>query len=145
MNTRLLTWLTVLIMGFAVNTNAAIVLKKHAPAATSSETVATTVTNVPAETATEATTATTATSEVKAVKKHSFISRLFTGTKAALTGKAAIPAAAYIILCIFALGWLAIGLNDNFSGFSWILSLILYIIFYIPGLIYSLIMMGNYY
>jgi hypothetical protein len=138
MNTKLLAWLLVFMMGVALNTNAAIVLKKQ-----NAEKPAVTTVSASAESNDAGTTP--AISETKATKKHSFISRAFTGAKAMLTGRAAIPAAAYIILCIFALGWLAIGLNDNFSGFSWILSLILYIIFYIPGLIYSLIMMGNYY
>lgn len=60
-------------------------------------------------------------------------------------GGAAMPAILYIILAIFALGWLAMGINDNFGDYDWLISLLLYILFYIPGLIYTLIMMGKYY
>jgi uncharacterized membrane protein YqaE (UPF0057 family) len=55
------------------------------------------------------------------------------------------PAILYIILAILALGWLAMGINDAFSDFDWLISLILYILFYIPGLIYTLIKMNKYY
>ncbi|HTN18176.1 MAG TPA: YqaE/Pmp3 family membrane protein [Chitinophagaceae bacterium] len=55
------------------------------------------------------------------------------------------PAILYIILAILALGWLAMGINDSFSDFDWLISLILYILFYIPGLIYTLIKMNKYY
>ncbi len=90
----------------------------------------------------ESTTATVA-SESKAVRKHSLFSRILsTITK----GKEApISQIGYIILSIFALGWLAMGINDSFHGFDWVLSLILYIIFYLPGLIYSIVMMSKYY
>lgn len=75
------------------------------------------------------------------VKKHSFLNRVATK----LAKKAAVSQAAYIILSIFWLGWLAIGLNDDFDGSSWLIALLLYILFYFPGLIYSLIVMGDYY
>ena len=58
---------------------------------------------------------------------------------------AAIPQILYIILAILPLGWLGMGLNDEFTGIEWVLSLILYILMWLPGLIYTLIMMGKYY
>ena len=51
----------------------------------------------------------------------------------------------YIILAIFGFGWVGIGLNDNFKGGKWILSLVLYILGYLPGLIYTLVKMKDYY
>ncbi|HKK89637.1 MAG TPA: YqaE/Pmp3 family membrane protein [Saprospiraceae bacterium] len=55
------------------------------------------------------------------------------------------PQIGYIILALIGFGWLAIGVLDNWSGQYWIISLILYLLFYIPGLIYTLLIMGNYY
>lgn len=55
------------------------------------------------------------------------------------------PQIGYIILALLGFGWLAIGVLDNWSGQYWIISLILYLLFYIPGLIYTLLIMGNYY
>ena len=60
-------------------------------------------------------------------------------------GSAVIPAILYIVLAIIGLGWLAMGINDSFQGSDWLISLVLYILFYIPGLIYTLIKMGKYY
>ena len=51
----------------------------------------------------------------------------------------------YIVLAIIGLGWLAMGLLDNWSGSDWIISLVLYFLFFIPGLIYTLIKMNKYY
>ena len=51
----------------------------------------------------------------------------------------------YIVLSIFWLGWLAMGILDDWDGNNWIIGLLLYVIFYIPGLIFSLIKMGDYY
>ncbi len=77
-------------------------------------------------------------------KKHSAFSNLI--NKIVNPRRAtAMPPFAYILLCVIALGWLAMGLNDDFGGYEWVLSLVLYILFYFPGLIYSLIMMGKYY
>lgn len=56
-----------------------------------------------------------------------------------------LPQWAYIVLSIFALGWLAIGIKSNWSSNDWWISLLLYICFYFPGLIYSLIVMNKYY
>ena len=56
-----------------------------------------------------------------------------------------LPQVAYVILSIFWLGWLAMGLLDDFQGDNWWIGLILYLLFYFPGLIFSLIKMGEYY
>ena len=57
----------------------------------------------------------------------------------------AIPKPLYVVLAIIALGWLAMGINDNFEGWNWVLSLVLYILGWLPGVIYTLIMMKDYY
>ena len=56
-----------------------------------------------------------------------------------------IPKPLYVVLAIVALGWLAMGINDNFEGWNWVLSLVLYILGWLPGVIYTLIMMKDYY
>lgn len=56
-----------------------------------------------------------------------------------------LPKGGYIALAIFGFGWLAMGLLDDFQGNNWWIGLILYAIFYFPGLIYSLIKMSEYY
>ncbi|MFA6150590.1 MAG: YqaE/Pmp3 family membrane protein [Chitinophagaceae bacterium] len=65
-------------------------------------------------------------------------------TKKDATAKT-IPQGLYIVLAIFWMGWLAMGINDDFHGNDWLISLLLYIIFYIPGLIYTLVKMNKYY
>lgn len=57
----------------------------------------------------------------------------------------AIPQVLYILLAIFWLGWLAMGINDNWNGYDWLISLLLYFLFWLPGFIYTLIKMGKYY
>lgn len=56
-----------------------------------------------------------------------------------------LPKWAYIVLSILALGWLAIGVRSNFKGNDWWIALLLYFLFFLPGLIYSLIVMKKYY
>lgn len=51
----------------------------------------------------------------------------------------------YIILAIVGLGWLAMGLLDDWTGNNWIIALVLSLLFWIPGVIYSLIKMKDYY
>ena len=135
-----------LFMSTAQTSKAAFPVKKDAAKTESVQLPAQTdeaTADAPATAATTAFTPAPATETRAAVKKHSFFSRIL--NKIEKTKEAAISKGAYIILAILGLGWLGMGLNDNFEGFDWILSLILYIIFYIPGLIYTLIMMGNYY
>jgi len=56
-----------------------------------------------------------------------------------------LPQWAYIVLSILFLGWLAIGVRSNWKGNDWWIALLLYFLFYFPGLIYSLIVMKKYY
>lgn len=51
----------------------------------------------------------------------------------------------YILLAVLGFGWLAMGLLDDFQGNNWLIGLLLYFLFYLPGLIYSLIKMDEYY
>ena len=76
-------------------------------------------------------------------EKRSLISRLFHRSKG--HGGDAIPKWLYIVLAIFGLGWLGMGINDNFNGSDWLISLLLYILLWLPGFIYTLIKMSNYY
>jgi len=83
------------------------------------------------------------TSEMTVAKKQSFFGKIWhkVQTKAA----AVIHPVLYVVMSIFWLGWLAIGINDDFKGNDWWIALLLYFLFYIPGLIFSLIKMGKYY
>jgi uncharacterized membrane protein YqaE (UPF0057 family) len=60
-------------------------------------------------------------------------------------GDAEISKGLYIVLAIFGLGWLAMGLNDEWEGSDWLISLLLYFLFYLPGLIFTLVKMKKYY
>jgi hypothetical protein len=56
-----------------------------------------------------------------------------------------LPKGAYIVLAIIGFGWLAMGLLDDFEGNNWWIALLLYFLFFIPGVIFALIKMGDYY
>lgn len=56
-----------------------------------------------------------------------------------------LPQWAYIVLSILALGWLAIGIRSDWKGNDWWIALLLYFLFIIPGIVYSLIVMKKYY
>lgn len=56
-----------------------------------------------------------------------------------------LPKGIYIAFCILPLGWLAIAINENFTQQTWIFSLLLYLLLYAPGVIYSLMQMHKYY
>lgn len=58
---------------------------------------------------------------------------------------ASIPQGLYIVLAIFGLGWLAMGIMDNWTGNNWWVNLLLTFLFWLPGLIHALIVMGDYY
>jgi uncharacterized membrane protein YqaE (UPF0057 family) len=60
-------------------------------------------------------------------------------------GNSSIPKILYIILALLGLGWLAMGLNSKFRGNDWIISLILSLLFWLPGFIYTLVKMKKYY
>lgn len=56
-----------------------------------------------------------------------------------------LPKSVYILMAVLFLGWLAIGINDRFRGLNWIYSLLLYVFFGFPGMIYTLLCMRAYY
>jgi uncharacterized membrane protein YqaE (UPF0057 family) len=60
-------------------------------------------------------------------------------------GDSSMPKILYIILALLGLGWLAMGINSNFRGNDWIISLILSLLFWLPGFIYTLVKMKKYY
>lgn len=60
-------------------------------------------------------------------------------------GSSNMPQGLYIFLAIIWLGWLAIGINDDWAGYDWLIALLLYILFWLPGFIFTLIKMSNYY
>lgn len=51
----------------------------------------------------------------------------------------------YIVLAIFGLAWIAMGVMDNWSGDTWIINLLLTLLFWLPGFIHALIVMNRYY
>lgn len=51
----------------------------------------------------------------------------------------------YILLAILGLGFIGIGLATDWSGSEWIIALILALLCWLPGLIYSLVKMDDYY
>lgn len=126
------------------NCEAGFLIKKHAVAIESVEkTEATPVATQ--ETPDETPMVTTGTAEhavAHKAHKHSFLQRV---VNFLMPSKEAIPQILYIILAIFPLGWLGMGLNDNFTGSDWLISLILYLLMWLPGFIYTLIKMNKYY
>ncbi len=58
---------------------------------------------------------------------------------------ALIPLPVYIILAFPFLGWLAMGINDDFTGDDWWICLILYCCFWLPGFVFTLLKMRKYY
>lgn len=59
--------------------------------------------------------------------------------------EAAVSKGLYILLAIIGWGFLGVGLVSDWEGNEWIICLILTILGIIPGLIYALIKMKNYY
>ncbi len=51
----------------------------------------------------------------------------------------------YIILAIFGLGFIAMGLMDDWEGQNWWVNLILTVLCWLPGVIHALIKMKEYY
>ncbi len=82
---------------------------------------------------------TSATQAQKATEKQSIVSKLLK------KGGAEISKALYVVLAFFWFGWLAMGINDNFEGWDWVISLVLYCILWLPGFIYTLVKMKKYY
>lgn len=51
----------------------------------------------------------------------------------------------YIILAIFGLGFIAMGLMDDWEGQNWYINLILVVLCWLPGVIHALVKMKDYY
>lgn len=51
----------------------------------------------------------------------------------------------YIVLAIFGLGFIAMGLMDDWEGQNWYINLILSLLCWLPGVIHALVKMKNYY
>lgn len=56
-----------------------------------------------------------------------------------------IPKALYIVMVIFGLGWIAMGLLDNFEGKNCWVNLILSLLCWLPGVIHGLVKTNEYY
>lgn len=120
---------------------AGFIVKKHA-AKPVVETVVSTVNSNEANNVIATSTTTSAAHEMNtAVSKKSILSRI--AHRAA--GSETMPKGLYVLLAIVGFGWLGMGINDNFEDWDWVISLVLYAIFYLPGLIYTLVKMKKYY
>lgn len=51
----------------------------------------------------------------------------------------------YVLLAIIGFGWLAMGILDDWEGDKWIICLVLTLLGWLPGLIYALVMMDDYF
>jgi uncharacterized membrane protein YqaE (UPF0057 family) len=51
----------------------------------------------------------------------------------------------YVLLAIIGLGWLAMGIKDDWEGSDWLVNLILTCLCGLPGIIHALIKMKKYY
>ncbi len=80
-------------------------------------------------------------------KKLNFLQKIvFKLSKHSLKkGSSKISKGLYVVLAILGLGWLAMGILDDWSGNDWIIALVLSLLFWLPGLIYSLVKMKKYY
>ena len=65
--------------------------------------------------------------------------------KKKMSAGADISKGVYILLAILGLGWLAMGLMDDWSGSDWIVNLILTALCWLPGVIHALVKMKKYY
>jgi len=74
--------------------------------------------------------------ELKAAQKY---------VKKKMTSGADISKGVYVLLAILGLGWLAMGLLDDWSGSDWIVNLVLTFLCWIPGIIHALVKMKKYY
>lgn len=59
--------------------------------------------------------------------------------------KAEIEKGLYVLLAILGLGFVGMGLNTNWSGNEWIIALVLAVLCVVPGIIYALVKMKDYY
>ncbi|MCF8450567.1 MAG: hypothetical protein K9G49_11920 [Taibaiella sp.] len=122
---------------FSTTSQAGFVMKKH-PATVVAQNA---VSNTDAPVVASDESATVAASNVVAEKQTIFNKMFHKSAK----GKAEISKALYVVLAIIGFGWLAMGINDNFEGWDWVISLVLYLILWLPGLIYTLVKMKKYY
>lgn len=122
---------------FSTTSQAGFVMKKHPATVVTQNAVASTEAQV--LTSNESA-AVAQTNEV--AEKQSIFSKMF---HKSAKGKAEISKPLYIVLAILPFGWLAMGINDNFEGWDWVISLVLYILGWLPGLIYTLVKMKKYY
>ena len=51
----------------------------------------------------------------------------------------------YIVLAIFGLAWIGMGVMDDWGGSTWIVNLLLTLLFWLPGFIHALVVMNKYY
>jgi uncharacterized membrane protein YqaE (UPF0057 family) len=51
----------------------------------------------------------------------------------------------YVLLAIFGLGWVAMGIMDDWSGKNWVTNIILTVLCWLPGLIHALAKKTDYY
>ncbi|MBL7831353.1 MAG: YqaE/Pmp3 family membrane protein [Saprospiraceae bacterium] len=58
---------------------------------------------------------------------------------------ASLPKIAYILLALFGLGFIGIGIVSDWQGNDWWINLLLTFLFWLPGFIHALIVMGKYY
>ncbi len=56
-----------------------------------------------------------------------------------------IPKGLYIVGAIIGFSWLLMGIMDDFEGNNWWITLLLYVVCWIPGVIYAFIKMDEYY
>ncbi len=122
---------------FSTTSQAGFVMKKHPATVVAQNASATTEAQVLTNNETG-----TVASANQAAEKQTIFSKMF---HKSAKGKAEISKALYVVLAIFAFGWLAMGINDNFEGWDWVISLVLYILGWLPGLIYTLVKMKKYY
>jgi hypothetical protein len=50
----------------------------------------------------------------------------------------------FILLAILGWAWLLMGIQDDFSGSTWIVNLLLYVLCWLPGVIHSFVHMKDY-
>jgi len=73
----------------------------------------------------------------KALKKHM--------KKHSTEGGDSITKGLYILLAFLGLGWVAMGVKDDWNGSDWIVNLILTALCWLPGFIHALVKMKKYY
>jgi uncharacterized membrane protein YqaE (UPF0057 family) len=122
---------------FSTTSQAGFVMKKHSATVVTQNAVAST--DVPVLTSNESA---AVVSKNEVAEKQTIFSKMF---HKSAKGKAEISKALYVVLAIIGFGWLAMGINDNFEGWDWVISLVLYLILWLPGLIYTLVKMKKYY